>query len=469
MKANTRFGSIVAATLLLIAFLIVNCESSGPKFDPIEITGQIVDARTDDPVPNAIVRLVEPSPEKTTVTDGQGRFLFELDVDSTVTVRIIVGKEGYQDQNISTVAIPERNISFPITKLVAEGDETDPPVNGDPDDVEAGSPASITLSSLSGGTITVKETGGVEQANFVFAVADSSGIPVPNVEVMFQLGAAPGGGETLDPARASTDENGQVRTTLSSGTVSGVVQVIASVDGGDIVLRSRPINISIQSGLPSFDYFTLFSPSPANIDVGGSSQISVMLGDRYGNPVASGTRVYFTTTHGVVEASAVTGANGVAQTTLRRGEPIPGDGFLSVTARTADENDQTIEKSATLLFMSPPIQIEVTPTEFDIELLGDQTFNYTVTDNNGNPLPRGSSITVTAEGEDIEVIGDVNTSLEDHLSGGQGITNFSFNVAGVNEEPNPIRRPVFITIRASTPSGNVSTVQLQGRKEKTVQ
>ncbi len=43
----------------------------------------------EEPVSNAKVRLVEPSPENTTVTDEQGQSRYELDVDSTITVNII--------------------------------------------------------------------------------------------------------------------------------------------------------------------------------------------------------------------------------------------------------------------------------------------------------------------------------------------------------------------------------------------
>ncbi len=454
--------------VLSLSFFLSNCESTGPSYDPIEITGQVLDADTEEPITNGIVRLVQPTPEKTTVTDGNGRFFFEVDVDSTVNVRLLISKEGFQTTTLETVAIPERNIDFPVAKLSAVRDEDDPPIDDDDDpDVTAGEPASVVLSSISSETITVKETGGIEQTEFVFQVADSAGRLVYGADVVFGLGSSPGGGETLDPLTATSDASGQVRTILTSGTISGVVQVIASIQRDGFAVESRPVRVSIQSGLPSNDHFTLYRPSPRNVPYDGTSEISVLLGDRYGNPVAAGTRVYFTTNYGVIGASSTTNDDGLAGVTLRRGEPSPPDGIVTVTARTVNENNQSIERQATVLFYIPPILIDVDPTEFDIAHLSDQTFNYTVTDVNNNPLPAGSTITVTVEGEDVEVIGDVSITLEDHMTGGQGVTEFSFNVAGTNEELHENPRPVFIEIKATT-STDTRTVRIDGRKAKEV-
>ncbi|TVQ70538.1 MAG: hypothetical protein EA363_07635 [Balneolaceae bacterium] len=467
----------VRGTYMLTAFILVlslsflsNCDTTSSSFDPIEITGQVLDVDTDEPIANGIVRLVQPTPEKSTVTDGSGRFFFEVDVDSTVNVRVLISKEGYQTITLETVAIPERNIEFPVARLgmIRDEDDDDLPIDDDDDpDVTAGEPASIVLSSISSETITVKETGGTEQAEFVFQVADSAGRLVSGADVEFRLGSSPGGGEVIDPLTATSDESGLARTTLTSGTISGVVQVIASIQRDGFAVESRPVRVSIQSGLPSDNHFTLYRPSPRNVPFDGTSQISVMLGDRYGNPVAQGTRVYFTTNYGVVGASAVTNADGQAGVTLRRGNPSPPDGFVTVSARTVDENNQSIERQASVLFYFPPIIIDVEPSDFLIEHLSDQTFNYTVMDVNGNPLPGGSNITVTVEGEDVEVIGDVSVTLGDHMSGGQGITQFSFNVAGINEELHENPRPVFIEIKATT-STDTQIVQIQGRKEKQV-
>lgn len=449
--------------ILSFAFVSISCESStGPSYEPVEIKGKVVYDESDEPVKNALVRMIEPPPEESTATDEEGEYFFSLDVDSSMTVVLVIGKEGYEPDTLETTAIPQRDIDFPVTRLYKEGEE---PVEL-PDDESEG-PYSIVLKSVSSEAINVKETGDEEQALFVYEVTDSAGVSVRNAEVEFHLGSSPGGGETIYPETDNTDSNGEVSTTLTSGTKSGTVQVIAEIEREGFTVRSRPVRVAIQSGLPSQEHFTLRRPTIRNLSLDETSQIRVLLGDRYGNPVSAGTRVYFTTNHGVIGASATTDNEGHAQVTLQQGEPYPPDGLVTVTAQTADYNNQTIQKQQNLIFNALPILIDVTPSTFDIEHLSDQTFNYTVTDANGNPLPPGSTITVTVEGEDIEVIGDVDTVLDDHMEGGQGVTEFSFNVAGINEEEHLNKRPVFIDIEATTPDDS-KTVQIQGRKAKEV-
>ena len=458
MENKLRFNRhlpVLFVLFLSLAFLLSYCRSAGPLFDPIEISGKILDSETNEPIENAIVRLVEPEPEKNTVTDSNGQFFFELDVDSTVTVRILVSKESYETRTLQTVAIPERNIVFPDTRLSVEGDETDTPVDEDPD-IEAGGPFSLVLSSVSSETISVKGTGDTEQAEFVFNIADSSGVPVPQAEVAFRLGSSPGGGEVVYPETAESDFNGEVRTTLTSGTASGTVQVIASIEREGFTVESRPVKITIHSGLPSGDHFTFKAPEPGIISPSETSQISVLLGDRHGNPVSEGTSVYFTTTGGVIDGSAQTDASGEASVTLRYGEPMPQNGRAVVTAQTTDENNQTIQRETEVLFASSGIVIQVEPASVRLADLSGMTFNYTVSDGNGNPLPPGSGISVRAEGVDAELTGDVDVSLGDQSQSGPGTTEFSFRVHEARKQDGIGNRDLYFEIVASSPGGTMS-------------
>ena len=458
MGYNFRFNkhlAILFVTCITLVFLLSYCDSAGPLFDPIEISGQVLDSETDEPIENAIVRLVEPRPEKNTVTDGNGQFFFELDVDSTVTIRVLVSKESYETRTLETVAIPERNIVFPVTKLRIERDETDPPIDDDPD-IDSGGPFSLVLSSVSSETISVKGTGDTEQAEFVFQIADSSGVPVPQAEVSFRLGSSPGGGEVVYPETAESDSNGEVRTTLTSGTVSGTVQVIASIEREGFTVESRPVRITIHSGLPSDNYFTFKAPDPGIISQSETSQISVLLGDRHGNPVSAGTSVYFTTTGGVIDGSAQTDDNGEASVTLRYGEPIPQNGRAVVTAQTTNENNQTIKRETEVLFASSGILIQVDPASAKLADVNGMTFNYTVSDGNENPLPAGSSISVRAEGMDAELSGDVDVSLGGQNQSGPGTTEFSFRVHEARKQEGIGNRDLYFEIVASSPDGAMS-------------
>ncbi len=449
--------AVLLITVTAFAFLLSHCDTAGPAYDPIEITGQVLDADTDEPISDAAVRLVEPKPEKTTVTDENGRFFFELDVDSTVNVRVLITKESYETIALETVAIPERNISFPTSKLSIEREDTDDPPVDEPD-IESGGPFSLVLSNVSSETISVKGTGDAEQAEFVFQVKDSVGVSVPNAEVDFLLGSSPDGGEVVYPESSVTDSNGEVKTTLTSGTVSGVVQVIARIERDGFTVESRPVRITIQSGLPDENHFTLKSPNPSTISQSETSEIAVLLGDQYGNPVAEGTSVYFTTTGGVIDASAKTDGNGEATVALRYGDPIPENGRAVITVKTVGENNQSIESQTEVLFVSQNIQIQATPDAVRLANLSGMRFNYSVSDDRGNPLPEGTNISVSADGLEVDLSGDYEVTLGNVNQPGPGNTEFSFQVLSAERQDAYSQRDRYLRIDVNSSVGEKTYV-----------
>ncbi len=73
--------------ILSFAFVSIGCESTtAPDYEPVEVSGKVVYDESDEPVKNALVRMIEPPPEKSTVTDENGNYFFSLDVDSSMTV-----------------------------------------------------------------------------------------------------------------------------------------------------------------------------------------------------------------------------------------------------------------------------------------------------------------------------------------------------------------------------------------------
>ena len=65
-----------------------------------------------------------------------------------------------------------------------------------------------------------------------------------------RFGVNPGGEAFIYPQSATTDENGIVTTNVSSGTIAGVVQIIADATVDGRVIRSKPVAIAIHGGLP---------------------------------------------------------------------------------------------------------------------------------------------------------------------------------------------------------------------------
>jgi hypothetical protein len=300
-------------------------------------------------------------------------------------------------------------------------------------------------------------------------VRDAQGNPVDvanQVEVDFSTVVSPGGGVQIFPLTATTDDQGRVRTTVTSGTVSGVVQVRAQIDGPPI-LRSNPVQIVIHSGLPDANHFSVSRNTfnmPGGVVYGLTNTITAFVGDRYGNPVENGTAVYFTTDGGIIQGAGFT-TNGITSATLTTAAPFPSavhpsfgrSGYATIRARTADWNSQSIEATTTVLF-SAGASINVTSGAVINVTHGPgpgHKVEYTVADANGNPLAPGTNITVTVEGQEINVIGDVNITLPDVLLPGQGVTQFAFTVSDANFNVDA-EQPVQVTIKVSGPNGNIT-------------
>ncbi len=139
--------------------------------------------------------------------------------------------------------------------------------------------------------------------------------------------------------------NGTATISFHAGTRAGAHRVKATVvDSLGTVLQpvisSETTQFMVVSG-PAFldtsdmnDPFTnsrmTVSGSPRiifaeglNTDV-SKAQVTVIIADRYNNPVPEGTAVYFTTTGGVIDTkTGFTNAQGLASVTLYAGNPFP--------------------------------------------------------------------------------------------------------------------------------------------------
>src|SRR5690606_25805278 len=164
---------------------------------------------------------------------------------------------------------------------------------------------------------------------------------------------------------------------------------------------------------------------------GGENPISIIAGDKYGNPVRPGTAVYFTTDAGVIEGSVLTNDQGRGSVNLISANPLPNDGIALITATTADENEQEVSAQTAVVMSGVPI-VTVSPTT---AVLG-QTYTLTVHDQNQNPLVQGTTISVRVEGTKVKAVGNTSVTLDDtaflggltwdHVVRGPGITEFTF-------------------------------------------
>jgi len=180
-------------------------------------------------------------------------------------------------------------------------------------DIRSSPPKKITLTA---DPRVVQVNGGTSTLTAV--VTDLNDNPVSNTTVSFRILSGPRGGESIDPAIATTSANGVATTVFSSGSVASSsvndVDIQAFIPGleieSDIVeltIAGAPKSITVGYSLPYID----------NQDGTYSLPVAAIVSDISGNAVIDGTLVLFSTTP-VVGAiiSPVATVNGKATTRL---------------------------------------------------------------------------------------------------------------------------------------------------------
>jgi len=465
MPINYSFKNFTAKLFIyFIPFLLFSCTpdsnivttGGGGGITPVvqksTVTGQVINNLTGIPVDSADVLISGPSLSISLITDTQGKFNTEIETTVNINLSIFTSKSGFTTDTTTAVVVPSTPLNLSLIKLT-------PITSGTP---PSGDPVSIFLSSLSSTSIGVRASGSVETASLIFEVRDSSNTPIDithSVNVKFFLVAAPDGGEILSPSSVNTNNLGQATVNITSGTKAGVVQIRAQIDLATVTIYSDPVSVAIHGGLPDLTHFSVI-PSLINfpaLDQFSSMAVSVSVGDKYSNPVKPGTVVSFKTTGGIIEGSVATNDQGSGTVNLISGNPKPvhatlGPGFATVTASTVDENHVTISRETIVLFSGIP-SVSIAPTTFDIPNGGSQAFTITVSDENGNPLAKGTTVVVTADAvttDNISLQGQIDNELPDTQS--PAWTQFSFSLFDAfptTDEP----MGVSLTIKVNGPNG----------------
>ncbi|GAA5520572.1 carboxypeptidase regulatory-like domain-containing protein [Aliifodinibius salicampi] len=454
---------LVLLTLVSL-FFIQSCDYFKSK--PAVVGGEVIEASSENAVEGATVEIIQPENfQQSTITNSSGRFSFDVEPDDgSVALTLEVTKEGYQSATRNVEVSSNDEINDLVIELTAEGDDG----NGDGDNGggdqngETVGAAAIVLTDQPEGAININETGDQVSTSMTFQVQDSLGRALSSnnaVEVSFSIINGPGGGEDLVPATATTNSSGNVTTTLFSGNTAGEIKVQALVNRDDgIEIKSSPIVVAIHGGFPDQDHFSI---AAENFNFEGwdinnnRNVISTVVGDKFSNPVKPGTVVYFETTGGVIQGSGQTDEDGIVEVDLISGNPRPTNGMATITASTKGENGEDITQEIPIVFSSRTAYISASPTSFDLDPDGGASFNYTVQDVNGNPMAKGTQISIEA-GAGIELTGDTNFTLGDHITPGAGATNFSFSIRDTDDESDEAAS-LTLKISVTTPSGNTTT------------
>jgi hypothetical protein len=363
-------------------------------------------------VPNAIVYDLGGLARDTSANDGS--FALQFQLTAHLEGKVVGSRVGFGNDTVSFAIDPGVDTSV-VLRLRA--DSTSPITS-----TISGKAATIFLVGATDNNIGIRGTGSNETAQLTFEVRDSIGVPVAGdnkVNVNFSILGGPEGGEYVFPISQVSDAlTGRVSTRVTSGNKAGVLQVFASAIVDGRIIKSSPVRITISGGLPIQEGFSI-SRTKANI--AGllydnlRDRIQVIVGDKDGNPVQPGTAVYFTTTGGVIQASALTDNDGGAGVDLISANPRPTGGVAIVTARTVGDSGAVVTRTIPVVFSGRPI-ITAPSQPFVITDSGSYTFTYTVQDVNGNPLTEGTSITVGVAGAgagELTVEGDKSVLLPD--------------------------------------------------------
>jgi hypothetical protein len=201
--------------------------------------------------------------------------------------------------------------------------------------------ASVQFISALPTSIGVRASGLAEQSVLTFRVTDVNSNPVGGRSVTFSVNSI--GGETVNPATGVTNALGQVTTTLTSGTRTTTVQVLARVDANDdgtpdFSAQSTAVTIT---GAPPAQ--TRFSIAPVRLNVAGrvtfgiENEVSAFVNDRFGNAVPPGTSVSFVTNGASIVNPSTTDVSGVATATLITEGQVPPTGIVTIVGFTRGE------------------------------------------------------------------------------------------------------------------------------------
>lgn len=173
---------------------------------------------------------------------------------------------------------------------------------------------SIRFISATPEIMSIKGTG-TDSADLVFEVVDQVGSPQAGVDVSFELSTTLGGitltgdvdgdgdreNDGVNDETASTNASGQVTVTVNSGTAATPVRVIASITVGGSTITTVSEALTISTGLPDQDSFSLSASTlnPGGNDFDGiESILTIRAGDAFNNPVPDGTTINFITEYG---------------------------------------------------------------------------------------------------------------------------------------------------------------------------
>lgn len=237
--------------------------------------------------------------------------------------------------------------------------------------VEADTIQTLTFIEANPDVISVKGAGGNETSTVTFRVLGSTGAPMRDVPVTFELNNTLGG-IALVNSSDNSNANGEVSTTVQSGTIPTTARVTART--ADVSTQSS--RLSISTGIPDQNSTTLSASDPFPVAWnynGVESQLTVHLADAFNNPPPDGTAVYFTTSGGTVEPECFT-ENGGCSVSWLGSNPKPGKGEAQLFSVEVTEDE--LGRAQSFAILCPAGMAECRHGRFKVlaSALGNESF-----------------------------------------------------------------------------------------------
>jgi hypothetical protein len=354
-------------------------------------------------------------------------------------------------------------------------------------------------------SIVIQGQGGngrTETASLRFRVVDIFNHPLAGATVDFEPSTT---AVTVNKKQDTTDQNGDVITTVNSGSIATSFRVKASLHNNQAVFTWSD-SIVVTTGLPVQRAFSL-SAGTYNLDTTVESSpaipathLQVMIADLFGNPVPDGTPVVFQTNMGSVGSADKGGCNtinGGCSVDFRMQEPripmagspvtpcnklVPDStrpGLATVCASTTDGTNTIGARIA--LFFSGNTMGKVymngssTPLTGGVDLgtvasSASVVFTLQLNDYNDNPLPAGTTVSIASPVNvnaaaplpgKVPSIGAHNSKLDDitglTVSGPQGSTHI-FSVSSPSPTNCTKALDATFNVVATTPAGTASYI-----------
>ncbi|MCU7857258.1 MAG: Ig-like domain-containing protein, partial [Candidatus Thiodiazotropha sp. (ex Lucinoma borealis)] len=196
---------------------------------------------------------------------------------------------------------------------------------------------SIQFDSADPSSIGLKGFGLIESSTIIFKVVDTNGAAVSGQVVNFSLNTSVGG-VSMTRTTDTSDAEGFVRATVTSGTIPTSVKVTATLSSNPS-LSTQSDGITISTGISDQNSFSLalscHSPGAWEAD-GETVEASIYAADHFNNPVPNGTAVYFTTEGGQIESQCLT-VDGRCSVTWTSSNPRPINGRVTILASMLGE------------------------------------------------------------------------------------------------------------------------------------